>query len=96
MRRPGSRYENVKSFAPGDDGSVAFPGLRARDIGPAIGVLEHTVAAGDRLDLLALQYYNDDRLWWRILDANAGVLLGRELLLGDLEGSKLLIPRARG
>ena len=59
MRLRGSRYENVKPFAPGDDGSVAFPGLRARDIGPAIGVLEHAVAAGDRLDLLALQYYND-------------------------------------
>ena len=62
MRLRGSRYESVKTFAPGDDGSVAFPGLRARDIGPAIGALEHTVAAGDRLDLLALQYYNDTDL----------------------------------
>ena len=59
-------------------------------------MLEHTVAAGDRRDLIALQYYNDDLLWWRILDANPAVLLGGELLLGDLEGSKLLIPRARG
>ena len=96
MRLRGSRYESVNTFAPSEDGSVAFPGLRPRDIGPAIGVLEHTVAAGDRLDLLALQYYNDDRLWWRILDANPDILLGGELLLGDLEGSVLLIPRARG
>jgi hypothetical protein len=96
MRLRGSRYENVKTFAPGDDGRIAFSGLRARDIGPAIGVLEHTVTPGDRLDLLALQYYNDDRLWWRIRDANPGVLFGGELLLGDLEGSTLLIPRARG
>jgi nucleoid-associated protein YgaU len=96
MRLRGSRYETVKTFAPGDDGSVAFPGLRARDIGPTIGVLEHTVSAGDRLDLLALQYYNDDRLWWRILDANPDILLGGELLLGNLAGGMLLIPRARG
>jgi hypothetical protein len=96
MRLRGSRYESVPTFSPGDDGTVAFPGLRARDIGPALGVLEHTVAAGDRLDLLALQYYNDDRLWWRILDANPGVLLGGELLLTDLEGQTLVIPRARG
>jgi nucleoid-associated protein YgaU len=96
MRLRGSRYQTVKAFAPGDDGAVPFPGLRARDIGPAVGVLEHTVAAGDRLDLLALQYYNDDRLWWRILDANPGVLLGTGLLLSDLEGSTLVIPRGKG
>jgi len=96
MRLRGSRYEGVKAFAPGDDGTAPFPGLRARDIGPAAGLLEHTVVAGDRLDLLALQYYNDDRLWWRILDANPGVLLGGGLLLADLAGSTLLIPRANG
>lgn len=96
MRLRGSRYETVATFAPDDDGAVAFPGLRARDIGPAIGMLEHTVAAGDRLDLLALQYYNDDRLWWRILDANPGILLGGELLLSSFEGQTLVITRARG
>jgi nucleoid-associated protein YgaU len=94
MRLRGSRYEHVKTFAPSEDAG-AFRGLRARDIGPATGVLEHVVGAGDRLDLLALQYYNDDRLWWRILDANPGVLLGGELTLGDLEGSMLIIPRRR-
>jgi nucleoid-associated protein YgaU len=94
MRLRGSRYAGAKPFAPDGTGQP-FPGLRPRDIGPATGVLEHTVAAGDRLDLLALQYYNDDRLWWRILDANPGLLLGGELTLGDLQGSTLIIPRAR-
>ena len=94
MRLRGSRYDTVKTFAPDGD-AAPFRGLRARDIGPATGVLEHTVTAGDRLDLLALQYYNDDRLWWRILDANPGLLLGGEIALGDLEGSTLIIPRAR-
>jgi nucleoid-associated protein YgaU len=95
MRVRGSRYETAKLFAPGDSGAAPFPGLRARDIGPATGVVEHAVSAGDRLDLLALQYYNDDRLWWRILDANPGLLLGGELALGDLEGNTLVIPRMR-
>jgi hypothetical protein len=95
MRVRGSRYDGVKPFAPGDGGVVAFRGLRPRDIGAATGVLEHVVGVGDRLDLLALQYYNDDRLWWRILDANPAILLGGELALGDLEGSTLVIPRVR-
>jgi len=94
MRLRGSRYERVPGFVAAGT-AAPFLGLRPRDIGPATGVLEHTVGAGERLDLLALQYYNDDRLWWRILDANPGVLLGGELALGDLEGSTLIIPRAR-
>jgi len=95
VRVRGSRYERANPFAPDERGAPPFPGLRARDIGAATGVVEHSVGAGDRLDLLALQYYNDDRLWWRILDANPGILLGGELALGDLEGQTLLIPGAR-
>jgi hypothetical protein len=82
-------------FTPAEGTNTPFLGLRARDIGAATGVVEHVVSVGDRLDLLALQYYNNDRLWWRILDANPGLLFGGELALGDLEGSTLLIPRAR-
>ncbi len=33
-------------------------------------VLSHTVAAGDRLDLLAQRYYGDPFQYWRIVDAN--------------------------
>ncbi len=44
--------------------------LAPRPIGPATPVLEHEIQVGDRLDRLAQHYYNDDRLWWRILDAN--------------------------
>ena len=71
MRLRGSRYENVKPFAPGDDGSVAFQGLRARAIGAALGTIErHCRRRPARPDLA--QYFNDDHLWWQILDANAG------------------------
>jgi len=33
-------------------------------------IAEHLVVAGDRLDLLAQQYYGDPLLAWRIADAN--------------------------
>lgn len=77
-----SRYEDTPSFsstatAPGS--GTDFPGLRPRPIGPATGVIEHEVRAGDRLDHLARHYYNDDRLWWRILDANPQLNSGLDL-----------------
>jgi len=90
----GSRYEPVRNFDPDEDGR-RFPGVRPREIGPATGVVEHLVKSGDRLDLLARHYYNDDRLWWRIADANpefvhAGVMLAEERI-----GQVILIPRSR-
>ncbi|HEX8073051.1 MAG TPA: hypothetical protein VF546_24100 [Pyrinomonadaceae bacterium] len=36
------------------------PGARAR----------HRVGAGEELDQLARRFYGNERLWWRILDAN--------------------------
>jgi hypothetical protein len=88
-----SRYRTTAEFRPPEDGSPGFPGTRARDVPRATGVLEHTVADGDRIDLLALHYYNDDRMWWRILDANPHILHGGDLTLGAYTGSILVIPR---
>jgi nucleoid-associated protein YgaU len=94
----GSRYATARPFTAG------FRGVRPRDIGPAEGVLEHTVRLGDRLDRLARHYYNDDRLWWRILDANPEILFGSDLdaataagATGELDrllGRVIVIPRA--
>lgn len=108
MFQPGSRYEKVKAFAPAADGAPAFRGIRPRPVPPTAGVIEHTVKAGDRLDLLARHYYDDDRLWWRIADANPEALYGGDLVRetaagnagepGRLErmvGRVILIPRAR-
>jgi nucleoid-associated protein YgaU len=80
MIRKGSRYEKARSFVAAEGATEVFPGVRPREIGPATGVIEHTVRSGDRLDLLARHYYNDGRLWWRILDANPEILYG-----GDAE-----------
>ena len=77
-----SRYQNTELFRP-------------REIGPAEGVIEHVVKAGERLDQLAANYYNNDRLWWRILDANPDILYGGDLQLDDFEGEIILIPKAR-
>ncbi len=101
----GSRYEKAKPFV--GEGS-SFRGVRPRAIGVATGVIEHTVREGDRLDLLARHYYDDDRLWWRIADANPEFFYGADLVrkedeldadgdtrLGAMVGRVILIPKAR-
>jgi nucleoid-associated protein YgaU len=66
---------------------------RARDIKTQPGVLEHVVQEGDRLDLIALHYYNDDRKWQLILDANPDIMYGGGLDLGRHVGEIILIAR---
>ena len=90
-----SRYKTAEPFAPLADGTEVFPGLRAREIGPATGVIEYEVKADDRLDMLARHYYNDDRLWWRIIDANPEFVFGHEALGEEMAGQVILIPKAR-
>lgn len=95
MFQKGSRYEKNGRFTPSSDGTAIFAGIRPRAIGPASGVVEHVVKAGDRLDLLARHYYNDDRLWWRIVDANPDFLCGGDMMLEAMEGRVILIPKAK-
>ncbi|MGD2114557.1 MAG: hypothetical protein PVG07_05885 [Acidobacteriota bacterium] len=92
MFRRGSRYEKARSFAPAEGATEAFPGVRPREIGAATGVIEHTVRSGDRLDLLARHYYNDGRLWWRILDANPEILYGGDAVLDPADGEASADP----
>jgi hypothetical protein len=51
------------------------------------------VRVGDRLDLLARHYYNNDRLWWRIVDANPEFLYAGDVVLDDMLGKSILIPK---
>ena len=46
-------------------GSVIYPKIKASDDDMYI-----ISDAGDRLDILALKYYNDQNLWWIIATAN--------------------------
>ncbi|MGD9948606.1 MAG: LysM peptidoglycan-binding domain-containing protein [Desulfobulbus sp.] len=90
-----SRYKNGRRFEADEQGRIRCKGIRERVIGAAVGVVEHVVEAGDRLDLLAHHYYNDARLWWRILDANPDLTNGVELSLAERAGEVILIPKAR-
>ncbi len=89
-----SRYDNSLPFV-ASGGVVDFAGDRARAIGTATPVVEHTIETSDRLDLLADHYYGDDRKWWRIVDANPGFLFAGALLADDMTGQVIFIPRAK-
>ena len=93
MISKGSRYENAVPFQFSATDPQPFRGLRPRAIGPARPVLEHTLRDGERHDWLASHYYNEQRLWWRILDANPDVLYAGDLARRDAS-DPLLVPRA--
>lgn len=91
-----SRYKETKGFVENERtaGKALFKGLRSREIGLATGVIEYEVKQGDRLDHLARNYYNNDRLWWRILDANPHIIYGADMMLDSrMVGEVILIPR---
>lgn len=48
----------------------------------------HLVKGGDRIDVLAGQYYGDSKYWWVIYDTNEGIENPFELEVGTL----LIIP----
>ena len=90
-----SRYKDALFFSPLEDGSEVFAGFRARSIGESSGVIEHEVQLGDRLDQLARHYYNEDRLWWRIVDANPQFTFAAKMLGTDMAGQVILIPKMK-
>jgi hypothetical protein len=90
----GSRYRDTILFGAPDGDRPRFSGARPRPIRTAPGVLEHIVREKERLDLLALNYYNDSARWWRIVDANPEVVFGGDLVLEARVGSVILIPRS--
>lgn len=87
-----SRYRGSKAFEPDPRTGRRVPGVRPRTIGRATGIIEHTVRSEDRLDTLAQSYYDDASLWWRIVDANPGVLWPGAML-SSLVGQTIVIPR---
>ncbi len=90
-----SRYrKNLRLFEPQNELGV-FRGIRPRQVSTLEGMIEHTVTETDRLDHLAQHYYNDNRLWWRILDANPRLLFADNVLGPDYVGEVILIPQAK-
>lgn len=108
MARKDSRYQNVKLFAPDPLGRTGFKGLMPRLIPKTPGVLEHIVGAGERLDRLGQNFYNHDRRWWRIPDANIRFFYGGDMVAKidapetdpfdrtDMPSRVILIPKKEG
>ncbi|MFE7189594.1 LysM peptidoglycan-binding domain-containing protein [Kitasatospora sp. NPDC057541] len=71
-----SRYHGVPvALYTAPDGRQV-PYLTRRLLPPTDGLTplaEHTVGAGDRLDLLAQRYLGGADQWWRIADANPAI-----------------------
>ncbi|MEL6884228.1 MAG: hypothetical protein AAFP87_06940 [Pseudomonadota bacterium] len=70
-----SRYAQSRIFDSDPEGRVDFRGIRPRDIPETPAVLEHGQTEGDRPDIMANNYYQADRAWWRIVDANPEFLI---------------------
>jgi hypothetical protein len=54
---------------------------------PQPRVLSYTyvrLADGDRLDLMAVRLYGDERLWWKIADANPEILDWTDVPMGTV------------
>ena len=89
-----SRYQATRPFEPQAAPEV-FRGRRARALQTLEGVIEHSITDTDRLDHLAQHYYGDDRLWWRIIDANPQLLFADQLLGEEYVGRVILIPQGK-
>jgi phage tail protein X len=83
-----SRYATSPLLATPPGGGP--PLVRPRAITTLSGAVQHTVAAGDRADALAFNYYADPRAWWRILDANPQLEFGGQIM--GLQGRPISIP----
>lgn len=95
-----SRYAPQRPFLPAPSATPGpaapvFSGVLPRAVETAAGAIEYEVKSGDRLDLLARHYYNQDRLWWRIVDANPDILFAGALLSEAMVGQVILIPKAK-
>ena len=84
-----SRYLNVKEYTVKDPLGRDVKVKRTRPTLNLAGSFQYTVKAGDRLDLLAGQFYHSSRKWWLICDANPGLMYPDDLLK---PGQVLIIP----
>ena len=92
-----SRYRDAETTALlGADGTPETPYLRRRFVPKPeqlSALQEHSVAQGDRLDLLAGRYLSDPELYWRLCDANGAV---RPDELVERVGRRLRIALPKG
>ncbi len=63
------RYENIDELRT-EEGRRYYKNAIYPEITPTEDDLYIITSVGDRYDTLALQFYNDSRLWWVIASAN--------------------------
>ena len=83
-----SRYDNNTIFTT-LQGKPYFENKRYPNIPVSVNDLYVVTTVGDRLDLLAYQYYNDSNLWWVIAFANNNITKGS---MFPVPGTQLRIP----
>jgi hypothetical protein len=88
----GSRYETVADGIYEDPSGRKIPYKLLRVIPDVTGIQAHAVKQGERLDLIAFQFYGDPEQYWRVCDGNRA-LKPEDLL--DPIGRRLVIPLAQ-
>ncbi len=88
----GSRYHRIldATFVDGEGNGRLLK--RTREPLATALAMTYQVREGDRLDLLANQFFHDPRKWWLIADANPDAMTLEELLV---PGRMLRIPKNR-
>lgn len=66
-----SRYENIATIKLNITGSQYYETNLYPSIAPTDGDYYVITTVNDRLDLIALDFYQDSSLWWIIASANA-------------------------
>jgi nucleoid-associated protein YgaU len=88
----GSRYQRIADAELIDGEGKRRSLKRTREAATTELAMTYQVREGDRLDLLANQFFHDPRKWWLIADANPDALTLEELLV---PGRLLRIPKNR-
>lgn len=81
MISKGSRYEKVGAYDVTDADGRKFKALKIRIIPPTPAGYLHTFKSGERLDLLAFNFYRNPEKFWLIADANS-----------EMDPDDLLVP----
>lgn len=96
MRRdPRKRYSDTPAFEWDDPASAPFRGLMPRKVRRHTGFVEYELKLGDRLDSLAKDFYDDERLWWVIAEANAEILLPADLVYAEVPDPLSALARVK-
>ena len=83
-----NRYNN-KTILKTDNGKPYYKGKQYPNIPLSENDIYVITTVGDRLDLLAYNYYNDSTLWWVISMSNNNITKGS---LFPTPGTQLRIP----